>query len=80
MRNELIRHIIDTITGNECMHEFEDLHHEAFNADYYVIGYYNAERIVNLYVYYQGQDILNEFDLYQSRDDVLTELREALTD
>lgn len=43
MRTELIQHIIDTIVEND-MQTFEDLHHEAFNADYYVIGYYNAEQ------------------------------------
>lgn len=118
MRNELIQHIINTIEDNEYMHEFDELHYEAFNADYYVIGYYNAEqwlarhnvsafdaiayvleqeqaeigettlkpedinaeRIVNLYVYYQGQELLTEFDLSQSRDELLTELRDALTD
>ena len=116
MNNELIQHIIDTIIDQD-LETFEDLHFHAFNEDYYIIGYYeanewlkshnidafdaiayvieqeqqefgeitlkpediNAERIVNLYVYYQGQELLSEFNLDQSREDLLTDLREALT-
>lgn len=115
MNNEIIRHIIDTIIDQD-LESFEDLHHLAFNEDYYVTGCYranewlkkhnidafeavtyvleqeqeqfgeitlksediNAERIVNLYVYFRGQELLSEFDLDQSQDALLNDLREAL--
>lgn len=43
MRNELIQHVINTITEQQLT-TFEELHHHAFNEDYYIIGYYNAEQ------------------------------------
>ena len=101
IKAELIEHVQNLIedgTLNEDNHE--DWHHVAFNEDYYIIGYYNAEqwlkkhdvsafeametviewerdvlgevsltpedmnaeRIVNLYVYVLGEQII--FDEY----------------
>lgn len=36
----------------------------------------NAERIVNLYVYVKGEELLSEFDLDQSIDEVLEDLKQ----
>lgn len=38
----------------------------------------NSEKIVNLYVYIKGEELLSNFDLDQSKDDLLSELREEL--
>jgi hypothetical protein len=38
----------------------------------------NAEKIVNLYVYILGEELLSEFDLDQEPDELLAELRESL--
>ena len=43
LRIELLEHIINTIKDCDITN-FEELHHEAFNTDYYIIGYYNAEQ------------------------------------
>jgi hypothetical protein len=44
---ELLSHIIDTLEnqnqGTDTL-DLDELHHLAFNADYYIIGYYNAEQ------------------------------------
>ena len=37
----------------------------------------NAERVVNLYVYIKGEELLSEYDLDQSIDDLLTDLKES---
>lgn len=42
LNKELAQHIIDTIINND-LYTFEDLHHYAFNEDYYIIGYYQAK-------------------------------------
>ncbi len=41
IRQELINHVIETITERE-LENLEDLHFHAFNEDYYIIGYYQA--------------------------------------
>ena len=43
LRIELLEHVIDTIKDLDLT-EFEELHHEAFNTDYYIVGYWNAEQ------------------------------------
>lgn len=111
LKNELIHHVINTINDND-LDTFEDLHFHAFNEDYYIIGYYqaeqwlkqhdispfeaivdviewedqvfgeshlkpediNAEKIVNLYVYIKGEELLSEFDLVQDVSDLLKDL------
>ena len=115
IRTELLNHIINTINDLD-LEDFEELHYHAFNEDYYIIGYYqaeqwlkqhdvspfeairdvvewetdnigesilkpdyiNAERIVNMYVYMLGEELLSEFDLDQDKDDLLSDLNEAL--
>ena len=37
-----------------------DLHHQVFNTDYFIIGYYQAETLVNHYAYWLGQEIVYE--------------------
>ena len=41
LKDELISHIIDTIE-NQNLTTFDELHHLAFNEDYYIIGYFQA--------------------------------------
>lgn len=115
MKNELIQHVINTIKDQQ-LEDFEDLHFHAFNEDYYIIGYYqaeqwlvshdistfdaiadimeweqnnlgeitlnhediNAEKIVNLYVYMKGEEILQEFDLNQDAESLIFDLQAAL--
>ncbi len=115
IEQELLAHAIETIK-NLQIERTEDLHFYAFNEDYYIIGYYqaeqwlekhgvtafeaiadvieweqvsfgevqlnsediNAEKIVNLYVYIKGEELLNEFDLDQDIDDLLTDLKEGV--
>lgn len=43
IRNELLNHTIDTI-NDQGLDDFEELHYHAFNEDYYIIGYYQAEQ------------------------------------
>lgn len=96
IKEELQAHVIDLIKDGAINEDnLEDAHHVAFNEDYYIIGYYqanewlkehgldaweaiqyvveqekghfgessllpedfNAERIVNLFVYYAGYEI-----------------------
>ena len=115
IQKELLQHVIQTIQDTE-LESFEDLHHECFNADYYIIGHYNAEqwlkkhdidafeaiadvieweeqvfgevtlkpedinpeKVVNLYVYVKGEELLSEFNLDQSRYDLLADLQGVL--
>jgi hypothetical protein len=111
LRNELLNHVIDTIKDQDIT-DLDELHYHAFNEDYYIIGYYqaeqwlkrhdispfeaivdviewedqvfgeshlkpediNAEKIVNLYVYIKGEELLSEFDLVQDVSDLLKDL------
>lgn len=44
-RKELIHRIIETIQENDLEGLYvEELHHRAFNQEYYIIGYYEAEK------------------------------------
>lgn len=104
IEQELITHVIDHLNDVYICcdnDDLDELHHTAFNEDYYIIGYYNAEqwlkkhdvsvfdaisavidwerstlgevslsaddinaeRIVNLYVYILGEELLSEYDL-----------------
>ena len=114
---ELLSHIIDTLEnrsqGTDTL-DLDELHHLAFNEDYYIIGYYNAkqwllehdltafeaiaevmqyqehkfgemilstsdinaEYIVNQLAYFYGEEVLSNYDLGQSYDDLLAELKE----
>ena len=47
IKAELQEHLNDFITENndrKWARDIQDLHHEAFNQDYYIIGYYQAEQ------------------------------------
>lgn len=104
IKQELLQHVIEHLNDVYIYcdnNDLEDLHHTAFNEDYYIIGYYNAEqwllkhdvsafdaincvidwerstlgevilsaddinaeRIVNMYVYVLGEELLSEYDL-----------------
>lgn len=43
IKTELLQHVINTINDQDIS-DFEDLHFHAFNEDYYIIGYYQAEQ------------------------------------
>lgn len=117
LRDELIQHVINTIKDQELT-DFEELHFHAFNEDYYIIGYYqadqwlkshdispweaiekviewerdalgevtlapediNSEKIVSMYVYVVGEELLAEFDLDQSPEDLIEDLENELTE
>jgi hypothetical protein len=40
---ELLSHVIETIEDRD-LENFEELHFHAFNEDYYIVGYYEAEQ------------------------------------
>ena len=45
IKQELLAHLIETVENSDDSNtNFEDLHHEAFNEDYYIIGYYQASQ------------------------------------
>ena len=48
IREELTSHINERVTEmrkyKELSDDQQDLHHQLFNADYYIIGYYQAEQ------------------------------------
>jgi len=115
LKNELLSHVIQTIKDQE-LEDFDELHYHAFNEDYYIIGYYqadqwlknhdisaweaiadviqweqdtlgevslkpediNSEKVVNLYVYVKGEELLADFDLDQDMDSLLADLEAAL--
>ena len=112
---ELLSHVIDTLENPDIdTIDLDELHHLAFNEDYYIIGYYNAEQwlikhdltafeaiadvanyqqamlgevalspsdinveyIVNQLAYFYGEEVLSNYDLDQSYDDLLAELKD----
>jgi hypothetical protein len=45
INNELIEHLIDTVKySTNDRTNFDDIHHESFNENYYIIGYYEANQ------------------------------------
>jgi hypothetical protein len=104
-RKEIEQHYKDFLeeNGKEWVEEHrEDIHHHAFNEDYYIIGTYQAEqwlgdkvfdviesireyeednfgevntdfsdpeKVVNMYVYIVGEQVVNDIDI----DDVFAE-------
>ena len=43
IKEELTQHIIDVLPDLEGT-DLDDLHHQLFNTDYYIIGYWDAEQ------------------------------------
>lgn len=116
IKQELKQHLIETVLNtDDDRTDYVDLHHEAFNEDYYIIGYYqakewlkahdvdpfeaiayvieqennhfgesnlkpkdiNSEKIVNLLVYFAGNDVMPNCDLSDiSKLDLLALLNE----
>ena len=115
---ELLNHVIATlneIKSYDPDFEVSEIHDKCFNEDHYIVGYYNAEKwlelhdisafeviadvieweqemlgevtlkpedinaekVVNLYVYIKGEELLSEYDLDQSIDDLLVDLKES---
>ena len=100
--NEIISYAINGMAKVSEGQEACDLHHELFNVDYFIIGYYQAEqflvngpgvfsaieeiqeyeksnfgeittdlgsseKVVNMYAYIKGEDILNDCPTIQKR-------------
>ena len=42
LKAHLIQHVIENYNDDDT--DFSELHHYAFNEDYYIIGYYNASQ------------------------------------
>ena len=42
INEELLQYVKDNASNYDCLEE--DLHHELFNSDYYLIGYYKCEQ------------------------------------
>jgi hypothetical protein len=42
INEELLQYVKDNVSNYDCLEE--DLHHELFNRDYYLIGYYRCEQ------------------------------------
>ena len=61
--NELVQHAIDNIEGQQAdsVHG-SDLHHELFNMDYFIIGYYNAEQFLNKYATFEAIGEVQEYE------------------
>jgi hypothetical protein len=59
---ELRNYIEDHLNYNDY---HEDLHHELFNQDYYIIGYYKAEKWLKNHglSVFEGIEICNQFEL-----------------
>ena len=50
LNQEIIEHAIDLLKSNKEDYEGTfgcDLHHELFNVDYFIIGYYESEKFLN---------------------------------
>lgn len=72
INEELKQHLIEVI-NNKSDDDFEELHNEAFNEDYYIIGYYQANEWLKrhdvdafeaiAYVIEKENDHLGESDL-----------------
>jgi hypothetical protein len=114
IRLELLGYLKDLINDGVLTDDNQDeWHYEAFNADYYIVGYYNAEqwlkrhdviafeaiadcleyelntcgevtlkpedinaeKIVNLYAYIKGEELLNDL-----RADSIDELMELINE
>ena len=43
LKNELLSHVIDTIKDQDIT-DLDELHYHAFNENYYIIDYYQAEQ------------------------------------
>ena len=71
IKTELTEHLNDTIQDNITIHENSivydrrDLHHKAFNEDYYIIGYYNAEKWLKKHDLntFEAIGICNDFEM-----------------
>ena len=57
---EAIETLIETLDGYTGY--YEDLHHEAFNTDYYIIGTYRAKQALNEYGVFDAFEKITEFE------------------
>ena len=58
--------IVDAINDGRITDDnLEDLHHEVFNTDYFIIGYYDAEKwiIENFGSVFSAVDIVREYEV-----------------
>ncbi len=59
----------------ECIEYVQDYEKSNFGEVYTKI---NSESMVNMYVYILGEELINKFDIYKSKEELLMELREEL--
>lgn len=55
---------------------FEDLHNEAFNTDYYIIGTYEAKQALNQYGAFEAIEEIQEYEK-ENFGEILTDLSDA---
>ena len=62
MRQEAIADIINTL---ECGYDgyYCELHHEVFNTDYYIIGTYQAEKVLEEYGVFDAIRLVKEYEI-----------------
>ena len=119
--SELVQHAIDNMSNISDGQYACDLHHELFNTDYFIIGYYQAEqwliknvgifaaieeireyeqsnfgevntdfssseKVVNMYAYIKGEEILGESETLQENwnsqltDEDIEQIKKELED
>lgn len=62
LEQDIKQHVIDNIS-NYIGIRISDLHHELFNTDYWVVGYYNAEQeILKHGNVFKAIDIVKEYE------------------
>jgi len=71
VKEELTQHVKDYLTDlknqGEESRNLEDLHHECFNTDYYIIGYFNAEQWLkkhNISIF-EGIEFCRDYEIEQ---------------
>jgi len=71
IKTELKKYIEDNIKDIDC-HD-EDLHHELFNADYYIIGYYQCEEWLKEHdiSVFEGIEFVQDYERENFGDDAV---------
>ena len=71
IKTELKQYIEDNIKDIDC-HD-EDLHHELFNVDYYIIGYYQAEQWLKEHdvSVFEGIEFVQDYERKNFGDDAI---------
>ena len=71
IKTELKQYIEDNIKDIDC--QDEDLHHELFNVDYYIIGYYQAEQWLKEHdvSVFEGIEFVQDYERENFGDDAV---------